>query len=154
MGAGLNAGVNADSAEGRRKASNGNGKNTEEVLLMKITHLPEDGKNFIPYEVSGKTIDFDDGELMFNVSKKERDYEVVIDICEDYTGGLVMGADAGDKYVAQIIIPAREYTEVEKENSNYDPENEEGTEQPTIKELKPVPFSMDRCELRLWEREV
>ena len=63
---------------------------------MKITHLPEDGKNFIPYEVSGKTIDFDDGELMFNVSKKERDYEVVIDICEDYTGGLVMGADAGD----------------------------------------------------------
>ena len=72
---------------------------------MKITHLPEDGKNFIPYEVSGKTIDFDDGELMFNVSKKERDYEVVIDICEDYTGGLVMGADAGDKYVAQIIIP-------------------------------------------------
>lgn len=134
--------------------SNGNGKNTEEVLLMKITHLPEDGKNFIPYEVSGKTIDFDDGELMFNVSKKERDYEVVIDICEDYTGGLVMGADAGDKYVAQIIIPAREYTEVEKENPNYDPENEEGTEQPTIKELKPVPFSMDRCELRLWEREV
>lgn len=106
------------------------------------------------YEVSGKTIDFDDGELMFNVSKKERDYEVVIDICEDYTGGLVMGADAGDKYVAQIIIPAREYTEVEKENPNYDPENEEGTEQPTIKELKPVPFSMDRCELRLWEREV
>jgi len=91
---------------------------------------------------------------MFNVSKKERDYEVVIDICEDYTGGLVMGADAGDKYVAQIIIPAREYTEVEKENPNYDPENEEGTEQPTIKELKPVPFSMDRCELRLWEREV
>ena len=36
---------------------------------MKITHLPEDGKNFFPYEVSGKTIDFDDGELMFNVSK-------------------------------------------------------------------------------------
>ena len=43
---------------------------------MKITHLPEDGKNFIPYEVSGKTIDFDDGELMFNVSKKERDYAI------------------------------------------------------------------------------
>ena len=34
---------------------------------MKITYLPEDGKNFIPYEVSGKTIDLD--------------YDVVIDIC-------------------------------------------------------------------------
>ena len=48
---------------------------------MKVTHLPEDGKNFIPYEVMGKNIDFNDGDLMFNVSKKERDYEVVIDIC-------------------------------------------------------------------------
>ena len=65
-----------------------------------------------------------------------------------------MGTRTGTEYVAEIIIPAREYTEVEKENPNYDPENEEGTEQPTIKELKPVPFSMDRCELRLWEREV
>ena len=26
---------------------------------MKVTYLPEDGKNFIPYEVSGKTINFD-----------------------------------------------------------------------------------------------
>ena len=121
---------------------------------MKVTYLPEDGKNFIPYEVSGKTINFDSGELMCDVSKKERDYQVVIDICKDYTGGLVMGTRTGTEYVAEIIIPAREYTEVEKENPNYDPENEEGTEQPTIKELKPVPFSMDRCELRLWEREV
>lgn len=54
----------------------------------------------------------------------------------------------------KTYLITREYTEVEKENPNYDPENEEGTEQPTIKELKPVPFSMDRCELRLWEREV
>ena len=49
---------------------------------MKVTYLPEDGKNFIPYEVSGKTINFDSGELMFDVSKKERDYQVVIDICK------------------------------------------------------------------------
>ena len=47
---------------------------------MKITHLPESGVNFTPYEIMGENIDFDDGELMFNVSKKERDYEVVIDL--------------------------------------------------------------------------
>lgn len=51
---------------------------------MKVVYLPEDGTNFIPYEVMGKNIDFNDGDLMFNVSKKERDYEVVIDICQDY----------------------------------------------------------------------
>ena len=121
---------------------------------MKVTHLPEDGKNFIPYEVMGKNIDFNDGDLMFNASKKERDYEVVIDICLDYTGGLVMGASEGARYVAQLVIPAREYTETTTENPNYDPDSEFGTESPTITTREPVPFSMDECELRLWEVEV
>ena len=121
---------------------------------MKVTHLPEDGKNFIPYEVMGKNIDFNDGDLMFNASKTERDYEVVIDICLDYTGGLVMGASEGERYVAQLVIPAREYTETTTENPNYDPDSEFGTESPTITTREPVPFSMDECELRLWEVEV
>lgn len=121
---------------------------------MKVIYMPEDGKNFIPYEVMGKNIDFNDGELMFNVSKKERDYEVVVDICQDYTGGLVMGAGAGERYIAQLTIPPREYEEIEKENPEYDPEDEMGTEQPTIVERKPVPFSMDKCTLTLWEMEV
>lgn len=120
---------------------------------MKIVHLPEDGKNFIPYEISGKNIDFNDGDLMFNVSKKERDYEVVIDICQDYTGGLVMGTENGEKYIAQLVIPAREYTEKEVPNPNY-PGGEGSNEPETITEREPVPFSMDRCELRLWEMEV
>lgn len=120
---------------------------------MKITHLPENGENFIPYEITGKNIDFDDGELIFNVSKKERDFEVVIDICQDYTGSLVMGAGEGERYVAQVVIPAREYTEIEVENPNYNPDAEGGTESPTFIKRTPVPFSMDRCELRLWEME-
>lgn len=120
---------------------------------MKIIHLPENGTNFIPYEVLNNNIDFNDGDLMFNISKKERDYEVVIDICRDYTGGLVMGAADGQKYVAQVIIPLREYAETEKENPAYRPDSEEGTESPTITGREPVPFSIDNCELRLWEVE-
>ena len=53
---------------------------------------------------------------MFDTSKKERDYEVVIDICQDYTGALVMGASSGEIYVAQLVVPAREYIETESEN--------------------------------------
>lgn len=109
---------------------------------MKVIHLPENGTSFIGYEVDGKTIDFDDGELSFRVDKKERDYEVVIDICQDYTGGLVMGADAGDRYVAQLLIPEREYEDIE---------NTENGE--AVTERKAVPFSMDRCTLTLWEME-
>ena len=41
---------------------------------------------------------------MFDVSKKERDYQVVIDICKDYTGGLVMGTRTGTEYVADFVI--------------------------------------------------
>lgn len=126
---------------------------------MKITHMPEDGTNFIPYEIQGKNIDFNDGDLMFNVSKKERDYEVVVDICQDYTGSLVMGTTGGERYVAQVIIPEREYKEIEKENPDYNPDSEDltdagkGTGSPTITERVPLPFNMDRCELRLWEME-
>ena len=108
--------------------------------MMKVTHLPEDGTNFIPYEVMGKIISFNDGDLMFDASKKERDYEVVIDICQDYTGALVMGASSGEIYVAQLVVPAREYIETESENPDYNPESEEGTESQTITSREPVPF--------------
>ena len=122
--------------------------------MMKVTHLPEDGTNFIPYEVMGKIISFNDGDLMFDASKKERDYEVVIDNCQDYTGALVMGASSGEIYVAQLVVPAREYIETESENPDYNPESEEGTESQTITSREPVPFDIEKCELRLWEMEV
>ena len=122
---------------------------------MKVTYLPEEGKKFIPYEVMGKIVSFNDGDLIFDVSKKERDYEVVIDICQDYTGGLVMGASQGERYVAQLVVPAREYIETTSENPDYDPEAEDGSmESSTITTREPVPFDIEKCELRLWEMEV
>lgn len=121
---------------------------------MNVVHMPETGTNFIPYEVMGKIISFNDSELMFDASKKERDYEVVIDICQDYTGGLVMGAGNGEKYIAQLVIPAREYIETESDNPSYDADTAEGTESPTTTTREPVPFDIDNCELRLWEMEV
>lgn len=114
---------------------------------MKVTYLPEydESKKFIEYEVNKNNLDFNDGDLSFNVAKKERDYEVVIDICEDYTGGLVMGTNSGDKYIAQVVIPARQYSEVETEES----EDSEGTGKKSV----PVAFNIENCELRLWEME-
>lgn len=111
---------------------------------MKVVHLPDNGKNFISYEIVKNNIDFDDGELMFNLSKKERDYEVTIDICMDYTGGLVCGTADGLKYVAQVVIPPIEYTE---EIGEPDEEGNETTAR------VPVPFDIEQCELRLWEME-
>ena len=73
---------------------------------------------------------------------------------EDYTGALVMGTDSGERYVAQLIVPAREYIETTTVNPDYDPENEESMESPTITNKEPVPFDINKCELRLWDMEV
>lgn len=91
----------------------------------------------IAYEVFGKKICFDD-DLTINLEKREEDDPVHIDICYDADKALVIGAAAGRSYVAEIDIPAREYTE------EPDPEDEEKTI------LVPVPLDMDKVTLTLW----
>ena len=110
---------------------------------MKVIKTPETGTKFIDYEIDGNVISFEDGELMLNLKKKERDYEVTIDICKDWMQGLVMGADDAQSYVAQIVIPARQYT--------YEDTGETDENGSAIIEKKAVDFSMDNCTLTLWE---
>lgn len=92
----------------------------------------------IPFEVSGKKVIFDD-DLSINLSKREKDDPVHIDVCYDQDGELCIGAAAGWAYVAEIDIPARQYEEVEGEG--------EGTT------LQPVPLDMDTVTLTLWAIE-
>lgn len=106
---------------------------------MQVIKKPENATNVVEYEIiGGKTIDFEDGELSFNVKKREQDDDVTIYICRDFLGGLVMGTAAGDKYVAELFIPAREYVD--------EGEGEEATH-------TPVPFDIDKCVLTLWEED-
>lgn len=79
----------------------------------------------VAYEVAGNKITFGDDEITLNLSKYERDERVVVDICRDDEHILIAGLSK--YYVANIIIPAREYNE--------------GT---------PVPFDIDKVELDLW----
>ena len=116
---------------------------------MKVTLVPENGKNFIDYEVSGNVISFGDDEISANLKKKEDDEQVKIDVCEDMYGGLTFAPAGARIYVGEITIPARQYTEEQVENSNYNPEDENSQEH--ITERVPVPFSMDNVELTLFE---
>jgi hypothetical protein len=99
----------------------------------------------IPYTVSKTKLTFDD-ELMLNLQKLERDYDVSIDICEDKFGMLTTGL--GVQYVAQIEIPARQYTETVEDNPDYD-ENDSAS-QKNITRLDPVPFDMKNVTLKLY----
>ena len=80
-----------------------------------------------------KKITFDD-DLTINLAKREEDWPVV---CFDQDGDLVIGTAAGRAYVAEIDIPARQYTPGETE------------EDPPV----PVPLNLDNCTLSLWAIE-
>ena len=106
---------------------------------MNITYkTPEAENNHIAYETSGDKITLGDDELTLNLSRYEQDDPKHIDICFDATGCLVVGTATGRKYVAEIDIPARRYTEevVDEETTRT-----------------PVPFDIDLCTLTLWATE-
>ena len=87
----------------------------------------------IPYEVSGKRITFDD-DLSLNLAKQEKDWPVHIDVCVDRDGNLCTGIGVGLYYVAQIDIPAAEYTTPAEEGES--PEKR--------------PLDMEKVTLTLW----
>lgn len=68
----------------------------------------------IPYSVNTTKVTFDD-DLTINLASREQDWPVHIDICYDEDHALVIGAAAERSYVAEIDIPARQYTETEVE---------------------------------------
>ncbi|MCD7826361.1 MAG: hypothetical protein LUH14_10440 [Clostridiaceae bacterium] len=103
----------------------------------------------IGYSVSKNKITFAD-ELTLNCEKLERDYAVCIDICID-KNEMITAGQLGEMYAAQIEIPARQYTEEEVENPDYDPEDSNSTE--TITERTPVAFSMSNVTLKLYAIE-
>lgn len=105
----------------------------------------------IPYEVSKNKICFDD-DLTINLAKREEDRDVHIDVCYDTDGELVLGAAAGRSYVAEIDIPARQYTQPEPvEPEATEGEDTEGsTRMGNSTPAEPIPFSMDNVTLTLW----
>lgn len=99
--------------------------------------------NHIQYEVRGKKITFGDDELSVNLARRERDFEVSLDICIDSENGIVIGTGGkAQKYAAQIIIPARRYDVIE---DGVD-ENGEPRKVPI-----PIEFDVSFCTLVLWE---
>ena len=117
--------------------------NTTKIKV--VTKTP--GKH-IEYAISGeKKITFGDDELTVNLASRERDHEVVLDICIDEENGVVIGTGGkAQKFAAQIIIPARSYDTV-KDTTQKD---EAGT---PLEIMVPADFNMSLCTLVLWGLE-
>lgn len=108
----------------------------KEVIKTPGTH--------IEYETSAKLITFGDEDLTINLKNREMDETVTIDICSNKHGFLVVGAETGSRYVAQIEIPAREYIE-----ESIRSDDSEAAVHNTA-----VPFDIDKCTIYLWGMEV
>ena len=87
-------------------------------------------------QILGNTIVFRDGELSLDLSKYERDFEVKIDVTENEYNQLQVGLSK--KYVAQIIIPEREYKDVP-----YEKANDEGAMETLIEKVA-QPFNITK----------
>lgn len=107
----------------------------KEVIMTSGTH--------IEYETSQKSITFGDEDLTINLKNREMDEKVTIDICSDKQGFLVVGAETGSRYVAQIEIPPREYIE-----KTIKTDNGELTTQNVA-----IPFDIDKCKIYLFGKE-
>lgn len=112
---------------------------------MKVVEKNEGKK--IPYEVTGTKVCFDD-DLTINLAKRQEDWAVHIDVLTDAYGALVVGSTTGDYYIAQIDIPAREYTDVAEK---VEPVTEGGPD--TEIKHTPKPLNMDDVTLTLWALE-
>lgn len=107
----------------------------------------------IAYTQSGTVVSFGGGELSLNCASYQRDWGVHLDVCANADGNLVIGTESGQKYVAQLDIPAREYIYPEQpETAVTDTENgDEGAMGRTETEPPvPVALDMEKVTLSLW----
>jgi len=105
---------------------------------------------YFPYTCTKKSITIDD-DISVNLQKREADEEVVIDIYRDINKNLMIGYDADAQHlVAQVLIPARQYTFETKDNPDFNMNEEESaTNQKTVTTKTAVPFDIDKCTVRL-----
>ena len=64
---------------------------------------------YVDYEVDGTRLFFGDDELMINCKKYQGDEKRTIDIVKTRRNTLAVGADSGFMYIAQVVIPAKQY---------------------------------------------
>ena len=116
-----------------------------------MTVIEKNSGTKIPYEVVKNKICFDD-DLTINLAKREDDRDVHIDVCYDSYGELVLGAAAGRSYVAEIDIPAQQYTKPEpvEPKATEGEDAESGARMGNSTPAEPIPFSMDNVTLTLW----
>lgn len=111
----------------------------------------------IAYTQSGTVVSFADGRLSLDCALYQKDWGVHLDVCENADGNLVIGTESGQKYVAQLDIPAREYeypetAETAPTFADLDDEEADADGMERAETAPPVllPLDMEKVTLSLW----
>lgn len=108
----------------------------------------------VAYTQSGTVVSFADGRLSLDCALYQKDWDVHLDVCENADGNLVIGTESGQKYVAQLDIPAREYEYPETAPAFADLDSEEaeadGMERTETAPPVLLPLDMEKVTLSLW----
>lgn len=110
----------------------------------------------VAYTQSGTVVSFADGRLSLDCALYQKDWDVHLDVCENADGNLVIGTESGQKYVAQLDIPAREYEYPETAEpahafTDLDEETEaDGMERTETAPPVLLPLDMEKVTLSLW----
>lgn len=110
------------------------------MATNKIQVVEKNKGRKIEYRQSANKIILGDDELMLNVAKYQKDWDVHIDVCMDKDRNLVIGVGAGRYYVAQLDVPAVMYEEIV-------PSLDDDPDKPAP---KPLPLDMGEVVLTLW----
>lgn len=110
------------------------------MATNKIQVVEKNKGRKIEYRQSANKIILGDDELMLNVAKYQKDWDVHIDVCMDKDRNLVIGVGAGRYYVAQLDVPAVKYEEIV-------PSLDDDPDKPAP---KPLPLDMGEVVLTLW----
>ncbi len=107
-------------------------------MSLEVININEGDK--IQWDIQENTITL--GDLTIDLSAREKDIPITIDISRDSEGNLIEGI--GDFYIANIIIPPRRYGKTVQIITDA-----EGNEiNQTIP--KALPFDINRVKLQLW----
>ena len=127
----------------------------------KVTVIEKNAGQKIDFEQSSTRLIFGDDELMLNAAKYQKDWDVEVDVCRDKSGNLTIGTGSGLRYVAQVMIPAANYTETEipAEEPAEAPaaedaaEGNDGMNQKTTVQRDKNPLDMGDVTVVLWSIE-
>lgn len=119
-------------------------------MSSKVKVIEKNEGTKIAYKQSTTKITFGDDELTVNCAKYQKDWPVHVDICGDKDGNLVLGVGEGRYYVAQLDIPATEYTEPEPIETETTEDAEGGSTMRETTPPEPIPLDMADVTLTLW----